>query len=275
MTTTAGEVIQKALKRILVAAADAAPEPDEYADALDDLNNLMLNLESDNCRLGWTVVDNVSDVLTVPRGAILPIINNLAVTVAPDYSAEIPPALAQAASMGMASLLRMGRQKVNLMYPSTLPLGSGNSNSYPGRTADSQQYFGATYYGLLSFADSALTTDIVTDDVPVKVNAEWDQVRFDGLRGDISGRIINTSKTSFLVTVKVDGYATGTGAYTFRLYHNGVSVATDTETLSTTPVAFSIQTSLTLNPSDTLELWVEADGHTVDLVVKDCQFEVG
>ena len=36
-----GDIIQTALKRVLVQASDAPLEPDEYQDALDSLNDLM------------------------------------------------------------------------------------------------------------------------------------------------------------------------------------------------------------------------------------------
>jgi len=44
--STAGDIIERAFKRILVGGADAAPEADEYADALADLNSMMAAFEA-------------------------------------------------------------------------------------------------------------------------------------------------------------------------------------------------------------------------------------
>lgn len=272
MSITAGRVIERALKRILVGGADASPEADETADALSDLNDFMLALEANGVRLGYTVVDNVSDIVTVPQGAVNGIIANLAVTVAPDYSAAISPALAEQAREGMRTLRRLGRNKVSTPYPTTLPQGSGNEGYNPSGWNDHFYLSGVS--GVLSLAGNTLTTDIVTADTPVKINAYWTKVKSVGLICDVGGRITSNQTADTSVTATITLSATGTGAYTFRLMQNGVSVASDTETLSATPVDIAITKALTLEPSDYLELWVEADGHTVDLIVADGQFEV-
>jgi len=272
MTVTAGRVIERALKRILVGAADAAPEADEYADALDDLNDFMAALESRGIRLGYTIVDNVSDVVTVPAGAILPIIANLAVTVAPDYSAAVSAALAAQAAEGMNTLRKLGRPRLKAQYPLTLPRGAGNDDTY--QYAGDGYFYGNSVLALLSMAGNTLATDIVTADVPVLVAGQWTQVDAIGLRTDVAGRITSLQDGDVSVTVTLTMSATGSGAYTFRLMHNGVSIATDTETLSATPADISITKAVTLEPGDYLEVYVEGDAHTNDPTIADAQFEV-
>lgn len=268
--STAGQIIERSFKRILVGAADAAPEPDEYADALSDLNSMMAALEADGIRLGYTEVDNVSDVVTVPKGAELGIIANLALAIASDYGAAISPALGEQARSGMATLRKIGRVRITSSYPGTLPRGSGNDDL----NAWNDQYFSPLISALLSLAGNTLTTNIVTADTPVRINAFWVPAFAEGMRGEVYGRITCEQRFETTVTVAVALSATGTGSYTFRLMHNGVSVATDTETLSTTPVDIVISHSLVLEPQDYLEIWVEANAHTVDLIVVDGQFEV-
>ncbi len=268
--STAGEVIERAFKRILVGGADAVPEPDEYADALADLNDFMASLEANGIRLGYTVVDNVSDTVTIPSSAILAVVSNLAVTVAPDYGATISPALAEQARAGMATLRKIALPRIRSSFPNTLPMGSGNVD-YGGWE---DEFFASGVFALLSLAGNSLTTNIVTADVPVRVNAFWVADMSEGLRADISGRITSLQEDDVAITAVLAITATGTGAYTFRVMQNGVSAATVTGTLSATPLDLTLTASLTLAPADYLEIWVEADAHTVDCVVTDAQFKV-
>jgi P22 tail accessory factor len=268
--STAGDIIERAFKRILVGGADAAPEADEYADALADLNSMMAGFEANGIRLGYTEVDNVSDNVTIPSAAILGVVSNLAVTIAPDYGGTVSPILADQARSGMNTLRKLGCPRIRTSFPNTLPMGSGNME-YGGWD---DEYFASGVFALLSLAGNSLTTDIVTADVPVKVNAFWTADVSEGLRSDVSGRIASLQSDDVAITAVLALTATGSGAYTFRVMQNGVSVATVTGTLSATPLDLTLTASLTLAPADYLEIWVEADGHTVDCVVTDAQFKV-
>jgi P22 tail accessory factor len=268
--SAAGDIIERAFKRILVGAADAAPEADEYADALADLNSFMASLEARSIRLGYTEVDNVSDNVTIPAGAILGVISNLAITIAPDYGGTVSNELAEQARLGMHTLRKLGLPRIRTSFPNTLPMGSGNID-YGGWD---DEYFASGVFALLSLAGNSLTTNVVTADTPVKVNAFWVADVSEGLRADVSGRIASLQGDDVAITAVLALTATGTGAYTFRVMQNGVSAATVTGTLSATPLDLTLTASLTLAPADYLEIWVEADGHTVDCVVTDAQFKV-
>jgi len=272
MSITAGRVIERALKRILVGAADASPEADEYADALDDLNDMMAALESRGIRLGYTVVDNVSDTVTVPTGAVHGIIANLAVMVAPDYHAAVSPSLAQQAKEGMDVLRELGSAKIRTQYPSTLPRGAGNWDTY--QYSGDALFYGNAVFGILSMSGNTLATDVTAADTPVLVAGEWTHVDGVGMRTDVAGRIQSLQDADVSVTATITLSATGTGAYTFRLMHNGVSIDTATETLSATPATVTISKAVTLAPRDYLEIYVEGDGHMVDPTIADAQFEV-
>lgn len=271
MSITAGRLIDRALKRILVGAADASPEPDEYADALDDLNNLMASLEADGVRLGYTPVDNVSDVVTVPPGAVLPIIANLAVSVAPDYSAPVPPALAAQAIGGMQTLLKLGRAKLRMSYPSTLPMGAGNTGYY----GNDVRYFGESVYGLLTLAGNTLLTTFEAPDYAVRVVGDWHRVDAEGMRTDIAGRMSSLYDRPVTVKVSLTLSAVGTGDYLFKLVHNYVSIGTVSAALIDTDRVVTLSQSVILNPSDYLEVWVEGTGHQNPMVLVSSQFEVG
>lgn len=267
--TTAGDIVERAFKRILVGGADAAPEPDEYADALADLNSFMLALEVDGIRLGYTVVDNVSDPVTIPPAAVLGVVSNLAITIAPDYGGVVSAALAAQATTGMGTLRKLSRPRMKTSYPGTLPTGSGNT----GWDLD-DDYYAPMISAQLSLAGNTLVTDIVTADTPVRVNAFWERPLAEGMRSDVYGRVTSTQDGMTVVSVLCSATATGDGAYTFRLMKNGVSVAAVSATLSATPVSATLSQAVTLYPADYLELWVEAGGHTNDLTITDGQVEV-
>jgi hypothetical protein len=125
MSYTAGQVIKAALQRILVQASEADLEPDEYADAILALNVMMDSWRGDGIYLGYTQVDNVADIVTVPPGAIRGVIANLAIEVAPDYSGKISPELVMQADMGLKVCRKLGQQIIPSQFPSNLPRGTG------------------------------------------------------------------------------------------------------------------------------------------------------
>lgn len=145
---TALNIVKPALQLILVQASEADLEADEYADTIDALNYMMEALEAEGIHLGWTTVSSVGDTVTVPPGAIRGIYYNLAIEVAPQFDAEIPPTLYKIAQDGMSILRKLGTVTRRMRFPSTLPTGSGNQSS----VMDSRYYSGddlyATLYGV-------------------------------------------------------------------------------------------------------------------------------
>jgi hypothetical protein len=124
--TTVAQVAKASLQRILVQASEAPLEADEYQDFLFAMNNYMTDLAAKGVNLGYTVVADLADTITIPDGAIRGLIANMAVEVAPDYGVQISEALARAASEGMVSMRMLGQTMAGSRYPSTLPMGSGN-----------------------------------------------------------------------------------------------------------------------------------------------------
>lgn len=124
---TAAQVIKAALQRILVQGSDSDLEPDEYADAMFSMNVLMGELNSRGISLGYTDVDNLADIITVPTGALRGLIANLAVEISPDYNGTISPGLQAAAVQGEDTMYKIGVTMGVSAYPDTLPIGSGNS----------------------------------------------------------------------------------------------------------------------------------------------------
>ena len=122
--TTAIELAQRALSKILVEGSDSPFEADEYADFYVDLNNYMAALEADGIRLGYTPVSDPADLITVPPGAIRGMVANMAIEVASDYGAQVQAGVAEQARKGMRTMRRLGQRKSHTQYPTNLPMGS-------------------------------------------------------------------------------------------------------------------------------------------------------
>ena len=123
---TAAQVVKASLQRILVQASEAPIQADEAQDFIFAMNNYMLALDAEGISLGYTVVANLGDEITVPVGALRGMIANLAIEVAPDYNGEISAGLQKAAIEGMVAMRRLGRVAMVSAYPGNLPIGSGN-----------------------------------------------------------------------------------------------------------------------------------------------------
>lgn len=153
---TVAQVATASLKRILVQAADAPLEADEYQDYIFALNNFMLALDAEGITLGYTEVSDLGDEVTVPAGALRGIIANMAIEVAPDYNGTVSPALANAAAEGMQVMRIIGQTISPSSYPSTLPIGSGNEG---GQFASCKFYDGASEAEILAETTGAISLE--------------------------------------------------------------------------------------------------------------------
>ena len=127
--TTVAQVAKAALQRILVQASEAPLEADEYQDFIFAMNNYMLALDAQGIHLGYTAVSNLADQVTVPVGALRGVIANLAIEVAPDYGGVVTDALVLQAREGLQAMRMLGQTIGGTRMPSTLPIGSGNTDT--------------------------------------------------------------------------------------------------------------------------------------------------
>jgi hypothetical protein len=125
---TVEQVARASLQAILVQGSEAPLEADEYQDYIFALNNYMTNLDASGIQLGYTLVNSLDDVLTVPAGALRGIVANMAIEVAAQYGGTISDTLVVSAKQGMDAMKKLGQQIVSSRFPSTLPIGSGNDN---------------------------------------------------------------------------------------------------------------------------------------------------
>jgi hypothetical protein len=135
---TAAQVSKAILQEILVHGAESQLEAVEFQDTIFAMNNYMTAIDANGIHLGYTVVSDLGDTITVPAGALQGIISNVAVMVAPQFGAEIPQGLAIKAKVGLRAMRKLGVTLASMQFPGTLPLGSGNETT---NNWDSEQHF--------------------------------------------------------------------------------------------------------------------------------------
>lgn len=158
---TAAQVLKSALQRILVQASEAPLEASEFQDAINDMNNYMLDLDASGIKLGYTLVTSLGDEVTVPLGALRGVIANVAIEISPDYDGQISPALQRAADQGMKTMEKLGVTVRPTAYPSTLPIGSGNED---GSSRSFHFYPGASEAEILSETTGAILLESDTEE---------------------------------------------------------------------------------------------------------------
>lgn len=270
--TTVTEIAKASLYQILAEGADSPLEADEYEDYLNSLNWFMSALEARNIKLGFTTVTNLSDEVTVPPGAIRGIVANMAIEMAPMFGGTVTPALSEQARAGMKAMRKLGSKLRPAQLPVTLPRGSGNS-----QRDYNEQFYTTSEYATVTLSGNTNPTEIAALDTPVKVQGQWSLAAVAGLIADVSGRIRNISNTVFSAqtTITLDATCTTSDTYTFYLAKNGTVIAASavSAALSTTPTSVSMSYLQALSPNDYLELFVEADTTTTDIIVVNAQFK--
>lgn len=123
---TVAQVAKSALQKILVQASESELEADEYQDFIFAMNNYMASLAAEGVNLGYTVVCNLADEVTVPVGALRGLIANVAIECAPDYGGVVSDELRKMAHDGEKIMRKLGQHLRPSRFPSTLPIGSGN-----------------------------------------------------------------------------------------------------------------------------------------------------
>jgi hypothetical protein len=123
---TASKVVTRVLEYILVQASEQPVQAADLNAGIDALNDMMTEWNASGIALGYTVVDDAGDVLTVSDSALGAIKYNLAMRLAPEFDAIPSQFLASAADNSFTNLLNSTIAVEPSSFPSTLPIGSGN-----------------------------------------------------------------------------------------------------------------------------------------------------
>lgn len=124
--TTAAELITDSLTKILVAARERPIQDGQMSEAIRYLNRMMAGFDARGIALGYTIIENEADEITVPIGALEGICANLSIRLAPIYNMRISQGLALEARDGMKAMLDIAVTSEPTCAPSILPVGSGN-----------------------------------------------------------------------------------------------------------------------------------------------------
>ena len=122
---TAETVIKDALQEILVQASEQDLQAVDFQTARRYLNRMMAI--SPYNLLGFTVITNPSELVTVVDGALEGIIFNLAKRLLTTYDMPLTAELSMSASEGLKNIRRITTDIQPTQFSSTLPIGSGNN----------------------------------------------------------------------------------------------------------------------------------------------------
>jgi hypothetical protein len=92
------------------------------------MNLMMAEFAADGINLGYTEVSDLGDDVTIPDGAVMGMIKNLAVYMAAQFGVNIPVDLAVLAKSGKNTMRNISVKVIPSRYPDTLPIGSGNED---------------------------------------------------------------------------------------------------------------------------------------------------
>ena len=98
---------------------------EELSDGLEKMNDMLTAWEL-SLKLGFSPLSDAANKLRVPRNAIGAIKAHLAILIAPGMGKAVPDALAVMARRMYNDLL-IANIDLEVAFPSTLPMGSGNT----------------------------------------------------------------------------------------------------------------------------------------------------
>jgi len=277
--TTASDVISAALGLTLTRSADIPLEPDELQQAIFQLNTM---LASWNLELGYSDVSSPSDTVTTPPYSINAIVQNLGVQLAPAFGGIVDADLRENARQAKKDLLKIVVKIGPAKMPSTLPRGSGNTQSWQGNRTfyDPPEPIAAPTDGLLLLADNATETAITTLLTPVLVSGMWAVQSTHQMDGTAAGRLTYTPAVPAIVNVTVKATirmaSSGNKVVTAFLAKNGVVVAANGSGTASdsASVEITIPWEIELSKDDYLEVWVSNASDTVNLLVSDAELRI-
>lgn len=123
---TAADIIKGALRRIQIVGSESPIQDDEIVDGLEDLNDWAIMLEASTLQLGFSPVSQPGNTISIPAQCVGMYKDNLAIYMAGQYGAPIAQTLAISARESMNQALIAFAPVIDVEFPDTLPIGSGN-----------------------------------------------------------------------------------------------------------------------------------------------------
>lgn len=140
MMERASTVIQDILEEVQIAAAEQPIESVDQNKVIRAMNRYMTSLDARGVAIGYTKINNPTDFVTVPDGALEGIVFNVSVRILNAYDIPLTSELSYSAKEGEQTIYHLGVNVDSTAYPDTLPIGSGNDDDndlgygkfYPG-----------------------------------------------------------------------------------------------------------------------------------------------
>ena len=155
---TAKSIIDDALQAILVQAAEQPIQAVDFQISKRYLNRMMATTPYN--MLGYTVVINPDDAITIPDGAIEGVVANLAVKLLPTYDLPLTAELNSLAKDGLKEIRRIAIVVRPTAMPCTLPIGSGNEGE---NTFNTQHFYPCPDTEILSELESPILIESNTN----------------------------------------------------------------------------------------------------------------
>lgn len=122
----ASQLVKLILQEDVVQASEAPIEPSEAQDTLAAINNWMFEQAASGLNVGFTELKDLGDEVTVPLGALNPMVKNIGVQVAIQYGSVITPSQQIQADNSLRTLELIAVTLDPVSLPDTMPVGSGN-----------------------------------------------------------------------------------------------------------------------------------------------------
>lgn len=267
--TTASELVNDALAIILVDEADITAEDSEIQLGIRFLNDLTAEMEEEGVFFNFTPVINPGDVITSPASANAGLKYSLAPRLAPLFG--IPYAPSAEAMKAVSSLSNNFLETPVSRFPGTMPRGSGN------RCFNNSRF---TYASPLVDASlsrqTSQTTTITTINTPVKVAGTWVVDRAFTFDGTTDGRLTFTGLGKHLAKVEVNFtiQAASSDNFTFYITKNGALLAPGVPVEADETRNVFLQCAEPMVTNDFIEIFVENNSDTTDIVIDQGTFRI-
>jgi len=126
----ANVVIRDILQEILVQASEQQVEAVDSETTIRYMNRFMATLDAQGISLGYTKIVNVNDPVTIADGALEGLIYGVALRLVTSFDIPAGQQLSINARSGLNAMRKIAVKVIPLNHPSTLPIGSGNEDSF-------------------------------------------------------------------------------------------------------------------------------------------------
>lgn len=124
----ASTVIKDILQECTVQASEQAVQAVDSNAVIRYMNRYMASITTKGINLGYTVVKNPTDPITVPDAALEGIVFNVAKRIINSYDIPLKPELDMSARDGYKAMLKLSNKIAKTKQLCTLPIGSGNES---------------------------------------------------------------------------------------------------------------------------------------------------